>query len=102
MSTLRSLINAKKKKITWVAIASWLTFAACLVLSARFPQTFPLIFVAFTGFIVSILFLMFGIRCAKCGGNLGYTISTPSSSFFSISDKIRFCPYCGVRLDTEA
>jgi len=60
----------------------------------------PIVFVAFLGFMGCVLFMLFGLRCPNCKNNLGYTIQYPSA-FWKVSDKLKFCPFCGVELDKE-
>ena len=38
-------------------------------------------------------------NCPKCGSNLG-NLKTLSGGLFKISHNIKFCPYCGLSLDT--
>jgi len=60
----------------------------------------PLVLLAFLGFAGCVFFVLFGLRCPKCKNNLGYTIQGPGS-FWNISDKLKYCPFCGVALDKE-
>lgn len=41
------------------------------------------------------------IRCPCCGGNWFFALHGPYVRFFSLHPRYRFCPYCGVSLDSE-
>jgi hypothetical protein len=65
--------------------------------SARFP------IVPFFGFafaFVSMFYSFWGIRCPNCKGNLGIMAMSYGSPF-SVSKKIKYCPFCGIDIDTE-
>ena len=77
----------------------------CLVCGMDGPKrcSTPWLFVAFPGFAVFFAgnwYLLFLLRCPRCRGRIGGTVSYLSGPF-SISRKIRFCPFCGVALDSE-
>jgi len=58
--------------------------------------------VSIPGFVVALataVYSLFFLRCPACDETIGYTVS-PSRPF-SISPKIRFCPFCGIALDSE-
>jgi hypothetical protein len=44
------------------------------------------------------ILLIGNIRCPRCRASLGQTIAMPVGMYF-VSDKVNFCPYCGVSLD---
>ena len=98
--TLRESIVRRKRKgaiVTYLGLA-W--FLAWMALSGAEP---PWLFVAFPGiavFFAGTCYLVFFLRCPNCRGRIGYTVSYMSSPF-SVSRKIRFCPFCGVALDSE-
>jgi hypothetical protein len=98
--TLRESIVRRKRTgaiITYLGL-SW--FVALMALSGAQP---PWLFIAFPGlavFFVGTWYLLFFLRCPSSRGRIGYTVSYMSSPF-SVSRKIRFCPFCGVALDSE-
>jgi len=58
----------------------------------------------FIGFIVAMgltVSLLFFVRCPSCKNNLGYALSWPTTWDLKVSDKIKFCQFCGVNLDKE-
>jgi|SRR5882724_2246107 len=98
--TLRESI-ARQKRIG--AIVTYVAFAVCVVAMVLSVAKRPGLFVAVLGFSVSaagLFYLRFFVRCPRCRGEIGYVVSTLSSPF-SISRRIRFCPFCGVALDSE-
>jgi hypothetical protein len=97
--TIREVLEKKRGVAVALAFLCWLSFAGGIVFTGSHSKEFPLlIFIPFIGFGVCVLFLLFGLRCPKCKNNLGYTLQ---SSFWRISKKLKFCPFCGVSLDTE-
>jgi|SRR5215467_9713448 len=98
--TLRESIARRKRTgaiVTYMGLA-W--FVAWMALSNAKPLW---LLVAFPGFIVCLAgtwYLLFLLRCPHCRGRIGYTVNYMRSPF-SVSSKIRFCPFCGVALDSE-
>ena len=98
--TLREVIVKRKRIGAIVTYLGFAWFVAWMALSGAQP---PWLFVAFPGFAVFFAgtwYLLFFLRCPRCRGRIGYTVGYPSNPF-SISRKIRFCPFCGVALDSE-
>jgi hypothetical protein len=98
--TIRDLLNRRKRKAIIIAYSGFVLFVLGLSLGAVGP---PWLFVAVPGFVVffvATLYSLFLIRCPSCREAIGYTVSYPSGAF-SISRKIRFCPFCGIALDSE-
>jgi len=59
---------------------------------------FPLI--GFSVFFVSISFYGYwAMRCPHCKGNLGHFLYYGPP--FSVSKKVKYCPFCGVDVDIE-
>ena len=98
---MRSRLNASRKKIAIVSFSTWLLFAITLIISTHNDTFRGWVFVFFFLFMVAVIYALFMIRCAKCKGNLGYAIAWPPGKLFSISDKIKYCPFCGVNFDSE-
>lgn len=94
---------AKKRRIFFLAaFICWLVFgvAGFMGFQSKPNELLPLVGIAFAGFIGCVLFMLFGLRCPNCNNNLGYTIQWPAS-FWGISEKLKFCPFCGVELVKE-
>ena len=98
--TLRDALTRKKRKAALIAYAGMGVFALGMAFSAGQP---PWLVVGIAGFVTSasaILYLMFFLKCPACGGRIGYAISYPGGPF-SVSRKIRYCPFCGASLDSD-
>src|SRR5262245_6109755 len=98
--TLRELIVRRKRTGAIVTYLGFGWFLAWMALTRAEP---PWLFVAFRGLVVFFAgtwYLVFLLRCPSCRGRIGYTVSYMSSPF-SVSRKIRFCPFCGVALDSQ-
>ncbi|OGV63210.1 MAG: hypothetical protein A2283_21270 [Lentisphaerae bacterium RIFOXYA12_FULL_48_11] len=94
---------AKKRRIVFLtAFVCWLVFGIAGFMGSPSKHTGmpPLMLLAFAGFMGCVFFMLFGLRCPNCKNNLGYAIQWPTS-FWGISDKLKFCPFCGVELDKE-
>ena len=100
---IREKLNKTRKKIYLIGFLSWVLVAASIVFSATNENdSFEmLILIPFALFMFSCLYLLFGIRCPKCKGVLGYVVSWPPGKWLDISEKIKFCPFCGIELDSE-
>jgi ammonia channel protein AmtB len=98
--TIRDEMRRKKRRlliITWSGIA---LFILGILLSEKLGST-PLIpFVGFAVFCVSItLYGYWAMRCPHCKGNLGHFLYYGPP--FSVSNKVKYCPFCGVDIDME-
>jgi hypothetical protein len=97
--TIRELLNRRKRKAIIIAYSGLVLFVVGLSLGAVGP---PWLFIAIPGFAVFVaasMYSLFLIRCPSCREAIGYTVAYPSGPF-SISRKIRFCPFCGIALDS--
>ncbi len=74
--------------------------SAGLVISA-FPGLSFLPIVPFVGFGACIIYLHYGVRCPKCRNRVAGLIYLPRGGYFRLSHALRFCPFCGVSLDSE-
>lgn len=91
--TIGELVKAKMFKARAVAFGCWLLFAASIFLDV--PDTYrALSFIPFTGFMGSIVFIIFFVTCPKCDARLGQVMSSIK--------KPKFCPSCGTSFDSRA
>ena len=100
--TIRDKITAAQRKANTVAIIGWLAGVVGVVLGAYVHGAFGLLF--FPGALVcvaGVLYMLFGIRCPQCRGTLGHMSKYQIRAFWGIPKRIRFCPFCGVDLDSE-
>jgi ribosomal protein S27AE len=98
--TIRESLDRKRRKASIIAFASWLVFVAAGVLTSEYSPAIILAIPAFIVFMASVVYLVFGIRCPRCGGIMGYVLIY-SSGPFSISRKINYCPHCGQDINKE-
>lgn len=76
-----------------IAFGCWLLFAAGIFL-LKDDALRPLLFIPFMGFGGSMLYILFFVKCPKCGTPLGQAMGSMS--------KPNFCPGCGVGFDRRA
>jgi hypothetical protein len=88
----------KKKRIVWLSVfgGMGLIFASSFLMPS--DQQY-LIIVGTAVFIFAIFYSHFGINCPICKGNTGHIVMY-SSSLFKSSKNIKYCPCCGVNIDT--
>lgn len=100
---IREKLNKTRKKIYLLCLISWALTVAVLVLSETQQKNSLsiLIFITFALFMFMCFYAIFGIRCPKCKGTLGYALCWPPGKWLDISRKIKFCPFCGIELDLE-
>jgi hypothetical protein len=89
--TIGEALKAKLKRARIIAFGFWLAFAASIFMPATQYKAFAL--VPFAGFMASIVYTMFFIRCPKCDFKLGQVMSGLST--------VNFCPGCGVDFKTR-
>jgi hypothetical protein len=98
--TIRSQIGRKKRRLLIIAYSGMAFFLLGMLLSGKF-ESFPIFpFIGFAVFMASIGYAFWGIRCPRCAGNFGI-VAMYWGSPFSVSKKIKFCPFCGIDIDTE-
>lgn len=98
--TIRDALTRKKRNATVIAYAGLVIFALGMAISAGEGPWLVVGVIGFALFCAGTLYLFFFLKCPACGGRIGYTVSYPSGPF-SVSRKIRYCPFCGVSLDSE-
>jgi hypothetical protein len=99
---IRDYLAKKRRFVFLAAFICWLAFGIAGFIGSQSKQAGlpPLVLFAFAGLMGCVLFMLFGLRCPNCKNNLGYTIQWPAT-FWRISDKLKFCPFCGVELDKD-
>ncbi len=98
--TIRSEISKKKRKLQMIGYSGFAFFAIGLILSDKSGILPIFAFIGFAVFFVSMFYALWGICCPRCRGNFGY-LAMYHGSPFAISKKIKYCPFCGVDVDTE-
>ena len=97
---IREIINTQKRKAVITLVLGMTAFAVSLVISVVYNVMFYVAFIGVAIAMAAITFLEFGLRCPHCRGCIGYAVNYPGSPL-AISSKIRFCPFCGVSLDSS-
>ena len=100
--TIRDKIEAARHKVGMAMSIGCFACALSPVLAVLIHKVFGLIFAA--GLILAIGAWVYGgrIRCPQCRGRIGRAMKEYPIGLFSRTWKtVRFCPYCGVDLDSE-
>ncbi len=97
---IREMINDQKRKAVITAASGMALFSASLLISTVYKGMFSVAAIGFIIAIGGILFLQFGLSCPHCRGRIGDIVNS-SLGPFTLSPKIRYCPFCGVALDSE-
>lgn len=99
--TIRRSLERIRSRQFYLAGAGFLIFLVGSLAGAADESYLVLGLAGFFAFAAGILVVLFGLRCPRCGGILGYAFSWPPGTLLRISPRIRFCQYCGVDLDAE-
>lgn len=97
--TLRQRLNQQQKHSLHLALAGFGVFFLGLLSGVGAPRPPLWTFLGFAIFIAGILYRLLALKCSHCGNRLGCLTLAPGSGF-SLSPRLRFCPFCGVSLDT--
>ena len=102
MDTIRYTVNRKRKQLVLLILCAFLCFAAGVVMAKAISWLFSILaLAAVVCAYIFILVLYFDVRCPRCNGNIGYTVAWPPTWNMSVSNKIKYCPFCGVSLDAK-
>lgn len=102
METLRDRINKKRRQLILGITVGTICGFVGIILSMFISYLFSIL--AIVGFACAYLFMMLSIhdvRCPKCDGNIGLTLLSWSLVLHSAASVIKFCPFCGIGLDTK-
>ena len=97
---IREMINTQKRKAVITMSSGMAVFAVSLIISTVYTIMFSVAFIGFAIAMGAITFLEFGLSCPQCRGRIGCAVNYPGSPL-TVSSKIRFCPFCGVSLDSS-
>jgi len=98
--TIREVINRRLRKLQTLSLACFLVFFGSIFVAQAQNRLWPITIVAFALFFGTTLYRFYGLRCPRCRGTIGMSI-TQSGAGFSVPQKFRFCPFCGVSLDAQ-
>jgi len=100
--TIRNKLNTSFRR---TLVAQWGGFfLVCLGVILGYALSEVFVSIALIGFVVLVigmLYMLYGIRCPRCKRMFGNTIHYPFGRLFSISEKVKFCPFCGVKIDSK-
>jgi hypothetical protein len=97
--TIRDYLLLRKRRAIIFDVIGLAIFVLGLILA---QEVKPLFILAVAGVglgFVSLYIFRFNTRCPQCKGNLATTINMGNP--FSVSIKIKYCPYCSVDLDSS-
>jgi|SRR5437016_1552392 len=98
--TIREVLNRRKRIAAVIMYTGLALFVAVGILSMRNEKLATLIPLAMVPFMGALLYILYGMRCPRCRGWIASIIAYGGSPF-SVSRKLRFCPFCGVSLDDQ-
>jgi hypothetical protein len=100
--TIREFLDKRNIKGFIVLFIGWVTFMISGIMSAAGKLNIYILVP------IGILFMMGGmvyreisIKCPRCKSRLAHAVLWPMDIFLRISEKIKFCQFCGVSLDSE-
>jgi hypothetical protein len=96
---IREMINTQKRKAVIAMVLGMAAFTVSLIISTVYTVMFSVAFIGFAIAMGAIIFLEFGLSCPHCRGRIGCAANYPGSPL-AVSSKIRYCPFCGVSLDS--
>ncbi len=105
--TARAIIDKRLRKTMMAMFGGFAVFFIGMIVHFWTNASGPPIpsLVGFGVSFVSIIYALLGIRCPHCKTILGYIAMYKGvfipDSIFSMSKKIKYCPFCGVSFDTE-
>jgi hypothetical protein len=102
--TIRERLNRNKRRQSLLVGVTFVPILAGPLLSPLSRSIALCLFLG--GLVVAILILLYGqvsdaFRCPQCGGSLVILAMQMNANPFSINRRIRYCPFCGVDIDTE-
>ncbi|MFH0801870.1 MAG: hypothetical protein V2A78_05720 [bacterium] len=101
--TIRDKLNSQLRWADGILLLSIFLVALSGFLSELFRPFFYYVIAlpaASVSFIVAFIYLINGIRCPKCKSSVG-NAAFSIGGWFRGTGKMKFCPFCGVDIDTE-
>ena len=80
-------------------LIGFVLFALGGVASSTHCGLIALSLLGFLMFAGGIVYQLYGIRCPRCGGKIGLALNS-FGNLFGVPSQFRFCPLCGVALDS--
>jgi len=98
--TLRDVINRRRRKSGIVMLIGFALFGFGGVAASAHSQFLGLSAIGFVLFAGGFFHQLYGIRCPRCAGRIGFALNT-FGNVFAVPSKFRFCPFCGISFDTQ-
>jgi hypothetical protein len=102
MTTIRAVLERRRTTCGILLVVGLVLFFSGGVAASVTERG---LFLALPGFAIvafSVWYSLYAIRCPKCRGKVGVLLNGAGTTLFQISKNFRFCPFCGVELDSEA
>ena len=96
---IREIIDTQKRKATIAVFSGMAIFTISLFMSSAYAVMSYMALIGFATAMGAITFLEFGLSCPHCRARIGCALNYPGRPL-AVSSKIRFCPFCGVSLDS--
>lgn len=110
--TAREKLNRKMRWLGLIMFASFFTAVGSVLLMQSWvdkdrklpPEKKPILFIFIPAFFIGVGSVLYaasasGLCCPKCRENLARVVSQYGA--FSVSRKLKYCPHCGLDLDSE-
>jgi hypothetical protein len=97
--TIREHLTRQKRRCSGATYLAFIVFAAGAIAGAPRQEFVAVGLLGFALAFVSIVYLIMGIRCPRCRERIGQLRAYVGGPF-SVPRKLRFCPICGVDLDS--
>ena len=104
--TIRAFINKKLRKIVAVMLIGFTLYMLLLIYNIfTHTQAPPNIYlIAFVLVFIPWIYT-FSIRCPNCNNSIGLVVMNKGKfipdTIFSMSKNIKYCPFCGINMDSE-
>ena len=97
--TIREYLRRQKRRSSTVVGLGAVIFIGGAIAGASGSRLVALAIVAFIVCALGGIFLGFCVRCPQCRGRIGQILGQVGSPF-TIPASLRFCPFCGIGLDS--
>jgi hypothetical protein len=97
--TIRDYLRRQKRRYAAVVNLGVLVFIGGAIAGTSGSWLLALALVAFVVCGLGGLFLGLCVRCPNCGGRFGPVLGAVGSPF-TVPANLRFCPFCGIGLDS--
>lgn len=96
--TIREILGRQKKTLNVITYVGMAIFIPGTMI-ANNPIAHMVGLIAFAAMFMTMVYSAFAIKCPKCKESLFQLVYSSGRSPFSISEKLKVCPFCRVELD---